>query len=76
MKFEICKKYQIYIILAKYPFGYHEWPVSISAALCQGPYFRVAAVASCWQRVGDLISFVFESRTSCSRSRRHKRRKL
>jgi len=31
------KSYQIFIILAYYPFGCHEWAVPISAALRQGP---------------------------------------
>jgi len=34
--------------------------VPISAALRQGPQFKAAAVASRWQRVGDLIGSEFE----------------
>jgi len=41
-------------------FGCHEWTVLISAVLRQGPHIKVAAVASRWQRVGDLIGSEFE----------------
>jgi len=36
----------------------------------QGPPIKVVAVASRWQRVGDLIGSRFESHTSRIRSRR------
>jgi len=45
-------------------------PISSSAALRQGSHIKVAIVASCWQRVGDLIGSGFEShttRTKCER---------
>jgi len=38
--------------------------VFISAALRQGLYIKVAAVASRWQRVGNLIGSGFEPHTS------------
>jgi len=44
--------------------------VPISAALRQGPHIKVAAVASRWQRVGDLIGSGFEPHTSRTRGRR------
>jgi len=44
--------------------------VPISAALRHAPHITVATVASCWQRVGDLIGWEFESHTSRSRSER------
>jgi len=34
--------------------------VPISAAFYQGPHIKVAAVAGCWQRVGDLIGSGFD----------------
>jgi len=45
--------------------------VPISAALHQGPHIKVAAVASRWQRVGDLIGSGSEPyHTSGARSKR------
>jgi len=35
-----------------------------SAALRQGSHFKIAKVASCWQRVEDLIGSGFEPHTS------------
>jgi len=37
--------------------------VPISAALCQGPHFKVAAVVSRWQGVEKLICSGLESHT-------------
>jgi len=48
----------------------HEWVVPNFATLRQGLHIKVAAVASRWQRVGDLIGSKFEPRTSRTRSRR------
>jgi len=59
------KSNQIFIILAKYPLWCHEWAVPISVSLCQGPHMKVAAVASRWQRVGDLIGHNPEAIISC-----------
>jgi len=42
----------------------------ISAALCQGPHIKVAAVASYWQHVENLIGSGFKLHTSRTRSRR------
>jgi len=42
--------------------------VPISAALRQSHTIKVATVASCWQRMGDLISLGFEAHTSHTRS--------
>jgi len=42
-------------------------PLPNSAALRQGPHFKVTAVASRWQRVGDLIGSGFELHTCRSR---------
>jgi len=41
-----------------------------TAALRQDSHIKVAAVASRWQRVGDLIGSELEPRTSRTRSRR------
>jgi len=38
--------------------------------LRQGPHIKVATVASCWQRVGDLIGSGVEPHTSRTRSER------
>jgi len=43
--------------------------VAIIAALRQGPHFKIAAVASRWQRVGDLIGAKFEPPTYRTRDR-------
>jgi len=42
----------------------------VSAALRQGPHIKVAAVASRWQRMGDLIGSGFELYTSRTWGRR------
>jgi len=62
-------KKQIFITLALYPLGCHMWAVPTSVALRQGPHFKVAAMASCWQRARDLIGSGFESLTFRTRGR-------
>jgi len=42
----------------------------ISASLRQGSHIKVAAVASRWQRVGDLIGSGYELHTSRTRNKR------
>jgi len=42
--------------------------VPISTALRQGPHIKVATVASCWQRVRDLIGSGLEIHTSRTKS--------
>jgi len=68
IKIQNKKKKSNFQYTRSYHFGYHEWVVLNSAALHQDPYINVAAVASRWQRVGDLIGSGFESHTSCTRS--------
>jgi len=48
----LIAKNKLFIILALYPFECHEWAVR---GLNQDPNFKFTAVASGWQRVGDLI---------------------
>jgi len=63
------KSNQIFITLAYwYLFGCHEW-APISTALRQSPLIKVAAVASHWQHVGDLIVSGFEPHTFRNRDR-------
>jgi len=37
---------EIFVILVKYSFGYHEWAMPNSAVLCQGLHIKAAAVTS------------------------------
>jgi len=52
------------------PFGCHELAVPISAALRQSPHIKIAAVASRWQRLGDLVGSGIEPHMFRTRGRR------
>jgi len=52
------------------PFRVSRVSSAISVDFYQGSHTKVAAVASRWQRVGDLIDSKFEPHTSRTRGRR------